>query len=60
MLNMLYKHSLFWTGLIGHCGKEMAVASECAIWDLNKIKFIGVMGKNTPIKVILSKQKLII
>jgi hypothetical protein len=34
--------------------------SEGAIWDLDKIHFIGVMGKNTPIKFILSKRKLII
>jgi hypothetical protein len=28
--------------------------SEDAIWDLQEINFMGVMSKNTPIKIILS------
>jgi hypothetical protein len=29
-------------------------SSEDAIWDLQEINFMGVMSKNTPIKLILS------
>ncbi len=32
----------------------MPPTSEDAIWDLQEINFMGVMSKNTPIKLILS------
>jgi hypothetical protein len=34
--------------------RQAVGSSEDAIWDLQEINFMGVMGKNTPIKLTLS------